>query len=110
MPEWPSSPDAEPPPEVFHALADPIRRGLLEHLASGPSPPRVLARRMGLPRVTVSHHLRVLSLAGLIEQQHRRAAIRAQALVRLRRYFDMALTRAAITSPHQSRVWPTRHT
>lgn len=62
-----------------------------------------LAAGLGLPRVNVSHHLSVLAAAGLIDPRGRRATVRAEALTRLRRYFDMALTTAAISLPEMSR-------
>ena len=89
----------ETSPALFRALADPTRRRLLEHLVSGPIGPGELARRLGLPRVNVSHQLNVLGEAGLVDLQARRAAVRPEALTRLRRYFDMALTTAAISLP-----------
>lgn len=89
----------ETAPGLFRAVADPTRRRLLEHLVSGPSGAGDLARRLDLPRVNVSHHLGVLAEAGLVELRGRRAAVRAEALTRLRRYFDMALTTAAINLP-----------
>jgi len=90
---------SQAPSALFRALADPVRRELLQHLAAGPASPGELARRMSLPRVNVSHHLSVLAAAGLIEQRQRQAAVRPEALTRLRRYFDLALTTAAINRP-----------
>lgn len=92
----------EASPDLFRALADPTRRRLLEHLVSGPVGAGELARRLGLPRVNVSHHLGVLADAGLVDLRGRRATVRAEALTRLRRYFDMALTTAAISLPRTS--------
>ncbi len=89
----------ETSPALFRALADPTRRRLLEHLVAGPVGAGELARRLGLPRVNVSHHLSVLAEAGLVDLRARQAAVRAEALTRLRRYFDMALTTAAISLP-----------
>jgi DNA-binding transcriptional ArsR family regulator len=83
--------------DQFRALADPVRRALLERLVAGPAGPGELARAMALPRVNVSHHLSVLAGAGLIEQRQRQAAVRPEALTGLRRYFDLALTTAAIS-------------
>jgi DNA-binding transcriptional ArsR family regulator len=93
---------SEAPEAMFRALADPIRRRLLERLVSGPASAGDLARRLAVPRVNVSHHLHVLAVAGLIEQRKRQAAVRPEALTRLRRYFDLALTTAAITLPDAS--------
>lgn len=96
--ELPSDLAVDAPSELLRALADPTRRALLERLASGPASAGELARRLVLPRVNVSHHLGVLAAAGLVDLSQRRAAIRPEGLVRLRRYFDAALTRVAITS------------
>jgi DNA-binding transcriptional ArsR family regulator len=89
----------EAPAALFRALADPTRRRLVEHLVAGPASAGELARRLGLPRVNVSHHLSVLADAGLVDLRARQAAVRPEALTRLRRYFDLALTTAAISLP-----------
>ena len=56
---------------TFAALADPTRRRILEHLASGDRCVTDLARpyRMSLP--AVSKHLHVLERAGLVRRQRR---------------------------------------
>ena len=92
---------SDAPAALFRALADPVRRQLLERLVAGPAAAGELARLMGLPRVNVSHHLGVLAAAGLVDQRQRRAAVRPQALTSLRRYFDLALTTAAINRPER---------
>ena len=89
---------SEAPAALFRALADPVRRRLLELLVARPAAAGELARRLALPRVNVSHHLSVLAAAGLVEQRQRRAAVRPESLIRLRRYFDLALTTAAINT------------
>jgi len=94
-------PDA--PAELLRALADPVRRRLIERLVAGPSSAGDLARRLALPRVNVSHHLGVLAAAGLVDLRQRQAAVRPDALHRLRRYFDAVLTTAAITLPGSMR-------
>ena len=52
--------------DVFGALADPTRRGILENLSRGDQCVTALARphRMSLP--AISKHLRVLEKAGLV--------------------------------------------
>ncbi|WP_293903396.1 metalloregulator ArsR/SmtB family transcription factor [Phenylobacterium sp.] len=94
---------SEAPADLFRALADPIRRRLMERLVSSPASAGDLARRMAIPRVNVSHHLSVLAAAGLIDLRQRQAAVKPQALTRLRRYFDLALTTAAINRPDPGR-------
>ena len=88
---------SETPAALFRALADPTRRRLMEQLVSGPASAGDLSRGLGLPRVNVSHHLSVLAEAGLVDLRARQAAVRPDALTRLRRYFDLALTTAAIS-------------
>ena len=54
---------------VLKAVAHPVRRRLLDVLrVDGPSMPSVLARTTGQAVANVSHHLRVLAEAGLIEE------------------------------------------
>jgi len=86
------------PGDPFRALADPVRRRLLEMLASGPSAAGDLARRLGIPRVNVSHHLGVLAAAGLVDLRQRQAIARPEALTPVRRYFDEALAVASVTA------------
>jgi len=90
---------SQAPDALFRALSDPIRRRLLEELVAGPVGAGELSRRLATPRVNISHHLGVLAAAGVVEQRQRRAMVRPEALTRLRRYFDLALTSAAINRP-----------
>jgi DNA-binding transcriptional ArsR family regulator len=53
--------------DPFAALADPVRRGLLEALAGGPARVVDLAAVRPISRPAVSRHLRVLGEAGLVE-------------------------------------------
>ena len=94
---------SEAPAAMFRALADPTRRELLERLVPGPASAGELSRSLGLPRVNVSHHLSVLAEAGLVDLRARQAAVRPEALTKLRRYFDLALTTAAINLPNDHR-------
>jgi DNA-binding transcriptional ArsR family regulator len=89
--------------DLFRALADPVRRALMERLVAGPASAGELARRLAIPRVNVSHHLSVLAAAGLVDQRQRQAAVRPETLTRLRRYFDLALTTAALNESGLSR-------
>ena len=74
---------------VFHALADPTRRRLLDLLASGDLPANSLARPFRMSRPAVSQHLRVLRRAGLVsvrrDGRQRYYRLRAR---RLRPAFD----------------------
>ena len=51
---------------LFHALADPTRRAMLERLAKGPAAVTELAGPTGLRLPTILKHLSVLEGAGLI--------------------------------------------
>lgn len=74
------------------ALADPTRRRLFELVAERPSPVGELAGQLPVSRPAVSQHLKVLRLAGLVEE--RRAGTRhiysldASGLESVRAYFD----------------------
>lgn len=52
---------------VFHALSEPTRLALLEHLRSGEHRVRDLVDHMGLAQSTVSVHLACLRDAGLVQ-------------------------------------------
>lgn len=51
---------------TYAALADPIRRSILETLAQGSSPVGPIADRFPVSAPAISRHLRVLEEAGLI--------------------------------------------
>ncbi len=55
--------------DTFAALADPTRRRILEHLASGEACVSDVARPYPISLPAVSKHLRVLEKAGLIRRQ-----------------------------------------
>ena len=52
--------------DVFAALADPVRRSLLDELAAGPTRVVDLAAGRAISRPAVSKHLKVLADAGLV--------------------------------------------
>ena len=58
--------------EIFHALAHPIRRALLESLASGPDTIVSLARPHAVSLNAVSKHVKTLEEAGLISRSRDR--------------------------------------
>jgi DNA-binding transcriptional ArsR family regulator len=64
----PSSPDIEAvAQEVFTALADPSRRGILAELAAGgPATATDLATRLPITRQAIAKHLALLADAGLV--------------------------------------------
>jgi len=69
---------------VFHALADPARRAILERLSRGPTPVSELARPLPMSLPAAMQHLSVLEAAGLVRSEKlgrvRTCAIEATAL------------------------------
>ncbi len=57
--------------DVFAAVADPVRRSLLEQLSAGPARVVDLTRDRGISRPAVSRHLRLLGEAGLVRATDR---------------------------------------
>jgi DNA-binding transcriptional ArsR family regulator len=55
--------------DVFHAIADPTRRRMLEMLRDERLPATQLARSFRISQPSVSQHLRVLRSAGLVRAQ-----------------------------------------
>ena len=55
--------------EVLAALADPVRREIVEMLADGPVGAGPIAERFPVSRPAVSRHLRVLREAGLVRSE-----------------------------------------
>ena len=53
---------------VFHALADPTRRAMLQALAAGPCPVGALAEPFDMSLASASKHVKVLEAAGLIKR------------------------------------------
>jgi DNA-binding transcriptional ArsR family regulator len=56
----------DPLSATFAALADPTRRAILAHLASGPANVTELAHPFAISQPAVSKHLKILERAGLI--------------------------------------------
>ena len=54
---------------VFHALADPTRRAVLERLSLGPAAMTELARPFSMALPSFSQHLGVLEECGLVRSQ-----------------------------------------
>lgn len=55
--------------DVFEALADPVRRDLLERLAGAPARVVDLAAEYPISRPAISKHLRLLTEAGLVSAE-----------------------------------------
>jgi DNA-binding transcriptional ArsR family regulator len=54
---------------LFHALADPARRAMVERLSRGPAPVSELARPLPMSLPAALQHLSVLEAAGLVRSQ-----------------------------------------
>lgn len=68
--EWPGA-----DPAVFAAVADPIRRGILDLLRGGERSAGALAREFPISRPAVSRHVRVLRDAGLVRLRRDRQTL-----------------------------------
>ena len=68
-----SDDQAEATAQVFKALADPHRIKIVNLLATSPEPVCVceFTEPLGLSQPTVSHHLKKLTQAGLLEREQR---------------------------------------
>jgi len=54
---------------VFHAISDPTRRALIDLLASREQPVNSLCGKFDMTQPAISQHLRVLRIAGLVEER-----------------------------------------
>jgi DNA-binding transcriptional ArsR family regulator len=74
------------------ALADPTRRAIFERLADGPMAVGAIARDLPVSRPAVSQHLKVLKLAGLVNDRRdanrRLYSLDPHGLEEVRSYFD----------------------
>lgn len=59
----------EPASEIFAALANPVRRRILQLLRSGPRPSGEIVAAFTLSRTAVAEHLQVLRTAGLVSEE-----------------------------------------
>lgn len=77
---------------VFHALADPARRAILERLGQGPAPVTELARPLPMSLPAAMQHLSVLEEAGLVRTEKvgrvRTCAIDPRALSRAEQWIN----------------------
>lgn len=78
---------------LFHALADPARRAIVERLSRGPAPVGELARPLPMSLPSVLQHLGVLEAAGLVRSRKsgrvRLCAIEPQALGCVEQWINM---------------------
>lgn len=56
---------------VFHALADPARRDMVDRLCRGPASVKELAHPLAMSLPAVMQHLQVLELSGLVTSEKR---------------------------------------
>ena len=94
--------------DAFAALADPVRRALLQRLATeGPARVVDLAMRHPISRPAISRHLRVLTEAGLVTGEERgrerHYALRSQGLDPVQALLS-ALIRPPATPPFAADV------
>ncbi len=70
--------------EMFHALGDPTRRRIVEHLSHGPASVSELARPLAISLPGVVQHLQVLERSGLVSSEKigrvRRCSMRPAAM------------------------------
>ena len=52
--------------DIYHAIADPTRRAILDRLRLGPAPVNTILRDFPQSRPTISKHLRVLREARIV--------------------------------------------
>jgi DNA-binding transcriptional ArsR family regulator len=78
---------------LFHALADPARRAMIERLAQGPAAVSELARPLPMSLPAAMQHLGVLEAAGLVRSNKagrvRTCAIEPQALDLLEQWLSV---------------------
>ena len=77
---------------LFHALADPARRAIIERLSRGPAPVSELAQPLPMSLPGAMQHLGVLEAAGLVRSEKigrvRTCAIEPQALSRAEQWIN----------------------
>lgn len=64
-------PSFEDSPEIFGAIASPVRRQILDLLAQGESPAGAIAARFQISRPAISQHLQILLSAGVVAQSRK---------------------------------------
>jgi DNA-binding transcriptional ArsR family regulator len=81
---------------LFHALADPARRAMVERLSRGPAPVSELARPLPMSLPAAMQHLGVLEAAGLVRSEKvgrvRTCAIAPQALSQAEQWINARRT------------------
>lgn len=98
--------------DAFEALGDPQRRTILALLAERPRAVGELADELPVTRPAVSHHLRLLKSAGLVEEERigtrRIYALRREGINAVERYLQQvwgdAATRFRLTAENTERA------
>jgi DNA-binding transcriptional ArsR family regulator len=74
----------DPLEQMFHALGDPTRRKIVEHLSHGPASVSELARPLAISLPGVVQHLAILEASGLVASEKvgrvRRCSMRPDAM------------------------------
>lgn len=77
--------------QVFHALADPTRRQMVERLGAGPASVSELGAPFSVSLSAIGQHLRVLEASGLVRSRKagrvRTVELSPEALTRAERWF-----------------------
>jgi DNA-binding transcriptional ArsR family regulator len=92
---------AAPVDVVFHALADPTRRAVVERLGAGPASTSELARPFAMALPSFTQHLEVLERSGVVRSTK-------QGRVRTYHLERKALTTAEHWLDRQRRTWERR--
>jgi DNA-binding transcriptional ArsR family regulator len=87
--------------EVFHALADPTRRAVVERLSCGPASTTELARPFKMALPSFAQHLKVLEDAGVVKS-------RKEGRLRLYQLIPMPLQAAEGWMMTQRTMWEQR--
>ena len=78
--------------QVFHALADPTRRWMVERLSRGPASVSELAEPLTMSLPSVVQHLQVLEISGLVRSEKvgrvRTCRVQADALRTAQHWID----------------------
>jgi DNA-binding transcriptional ArsR family regulator len=86
---------------VFHALADPARRQIIERLSMGPASVSELARPLTMSLPAVVQHLQVLEASGLVQS-------RKVGRIRTCRMAPAAMRNAAVWIARRQASWERR--
>jgi len=99
---------------IFHAVAEPTRRRLLDNLSRGPRSAGHLAREFRSSRPAVSKHLRILRKARLVRVhrlgRHQIYALTPAPLEKIERWVAryQAFWNARLEEPTEFGEWPPR--